>query len=475
MTSNKTFVIPLGKGKSIPFLFVLVVMFTIPAIYTSIFLSESSVGDQLIPFFSLSIVLGLLGVSIAKSQSSGDSAFQVKLFAISFVIRVILAILFYQYFVSNIGEPFLSFGNDDFGYHTRALDLASNWASSGIYYPSHHAAGYDSLIALFYLFLGPVPLVVRLLNCFAGSLAAVYSYRIGNYLFGKKIGRLAGFLIALMPDFLFWSVVQYRDIIIAVLLLYLVWFFIARFNLKISFTDLIIPIIMWIFFVLLHPHGAFGLLAAIILYVGIMFRREIKERKSVFSARKIFVWAILIILFIGSFWFIYELKTETLYSILDIGENREAGLQKRSDQESLSNIFFGKSGGIEGIAVNFIRFFFPVFIPVPSLSLQLEKIFLSLGSVIWYFLFPCSVYSIFYFIKKKRNDTMLLISVPIIFLMGIFIFFYSGSFRYKIQFMPLLIILSAFGISRVKRWFMLYISMLYILGFAFVLYLIIKL
>ena len=471
--SNKTPIIPWDNQKSIPLLFIIVVLLTIIVLYTSILLSESSVGDQLIPFFSLSIVLGLLGVSIAKGQSLRDSTFQVKLFVFSFGIRIILAIIFYEYFMLSYGEPFVSFGRDDFGYHTRAIELASSWASSGWHYPGYHAAGYDSLIALFYFLLGPVPLVVRLLNCFAGALAAVYTYRIGNFLFGKKSGRLAGYLVAFMPDFLFWSVVQYRDMILVILTLYLVWFFIVRFSLKISFIKLVKPLIIWIIFVLLHPRGALGVLAAIILYVGIVFSRQ--KGTFIFTIRKISTWTILIVLIIGSLWFVYELRTETLSQVVNIGERYEEVLFQKAEDKSLSNIFFRKSGGIEEIAINSLRFLFPLFIPIPHFTSQLDKIFVVLGSVIWYFLFPCTVYGIAHCIRKKRTETILLIIIPIILLMGIFFFFYSGSFRYKIQFMPLLLILSAFGMAYLKRWFIWYLLMLYALIFAFVVYFLVKL
>ena len=109
-------------------------------------------------FVVFCIAFGFIGFAMLRMGRTSDGPLENKLFLYAFIIRCVAAVLIFQALIYFHGIPFLSYGNDDFSYHQRAFELASEWATGDWFYPTYHAAAYDSMVAMIYLIFGPVPL-----------------------------------------------------------------------------------------------------------------------------------------------------------------------------------------------------------------------------------------------------------------------------------------------------------------------------
>lgn len=430
-------------------------------------------------FVVFSIGLGLLGFLLLTGGEKQDRTLERRLFLAAFAVRCAAAVLLYIALNQLNGSPFVTFGNDDYFYHERAIVLAAQWSSGEWFFPTYHSGAFDSLCALFYLAFGPVPLVVRCLQCFAGAMCAPLSYRVASQSFNPQVGRRVGILIVFLPDLILWSAVQYRDMLLAALMLYLVWFFIVRLKSGFSIHRLALPMLALGAYLTLDIFGGAILMCCLIVGYLINLKRT-TEFRGVSVPRVIFAAAVIVLVAGSLLVFANTLRDEQSglaqgpVEILMTGERRMDVVRQDAGGASLSNQFLVQDNPYTKVIVEPIRFFFPLFLPIPYGAPKLDLAVLWVGSLIWYLLIPYAFYEIFLCIKTRFRDTFLLYGIPFFTLLGIYAFFYSGSPRYRVRFMPLLWILSAAGVDSFRRFRMAYIILLSVFSMIFLSYLIIK-
>lgn len=426
-------------------------------------------------FLIFSFGLGFIGLLLLRLGQTTDRTFENRLFLTAFILRCLAAVVIFLGLSYFNGLPFVSFGNDDYSYHERALALASQWATGEWFYPTYHAAAYDSLSALFYLAFGPVPLVIRALQCFAGALCATYTYRIAVHWFGPVIGRRAGLLVALLPDLVFWSAVQYREMILAALILYLVWFVTTRTHSSASINSLLSPIIALAAYIALDLYGA-TILAFCLATHYLINRRKRGDGHQAGALRRFIITGLIVSVMSILFWFGNSLKDEqsSLVQAVTVGEQQRDNVMQASEAGSLSSQFLGQGTGFGLLLAEPVRFLFPIFLPIPFRSPSFDMSILSMGSLIWYLMMPFALYGLIHCLKHRPRETFLLYAIPFFSLLGIYFLFYSGSPRYKARFMPLLWILSAVGMADSRRLRLVYVISLSVLAMIFLTYLMIK-
>lgn len=430
-------------------------------------------------FVIFSMTLGAVGFLLLRGGEKQDRTFEQRLFLAAFIIRCVAALFIYLALNRFTGAPFVTFGSDDYFYHERATVLAAQWASGEWFYPTYHSAAFDSLCALFYLAFGPVPLVVRCLQCFAGAMCAPLAYRIGSSTFDSAVGRRAGILVVLLPDLILWSVVQYRDMLLAALMLYLVWFFIVRLRSGLSFHRLPLPILALAAYLTLDLFG--GAILICCLIAGYLINITRAGEMSRVSAVKMIFAGVLILSVAGSLLlFANNLRDEQsslsqgATEILMTGDRQMDVVRQDSSATSLSNNFLISDNPYTKVVVEPIRFLFPLFLPIPYGSPRFDLAILWLGSLVWYMLLPFAAYEIFLSIKYRFRETFLLYAIPFFTLLGIYLFFYSGSPRYRTRFMPLLWIMSAAGVRSFRRLRLVYVIVMAVFLMVFFSYLIVK-
>lgn len=154
-----------------------------------------------------------------------DHNFLSSTYDISFFLRIVTTCLLYYLLLYTYGLPFVG-DNDDYFYYKQGQVL-SHAASSDItvLYDElqHRHPGYILISALIPLLTDPLGLnhamIPRFLNCMIGAWVVVLVRRISLPLLGDVISRRATALTALYPEYLYFSSLQLRDIILTWLLL----------------------------------------------------------------------------------------------------------------------------------------------------------------------------------------------------------------------------------------------------------------
>lgn len=184
-------------------------------------------------YYYLALAVGVATLWVALRQVQDERRFLGLVLLVGALLRLGVLATLYGYLDRLNGLPFL-FGpaGDDYFYHSMATEIASAWhhgrpfhfpdlyGFSGSYYKV-----FPYLNAAAYYALGAFPLLFRLLNLAAGVATCALTYRIAKRIFDQGTARIAVLLVALSPELIFWSATQYKDTLLALLLLLATWLF----------------------------------------------------------------------------------------------------------------------------------------------------------------------------------------------------------------------------------------------------------
>ena len=169
-------------------------------------------------------VFALLVLSLDR-RNAPDRPVLYSLFAWGFFLRVGYGLCLYYWLIASNGEPFLG-GGDDAGYEWMGRDLYERWQQNDFILPFYmrQHPGYYILIAVIRTvgeWLGGYHvLLTRVVNACIGGLIAPALFILARNVFGRPVALAAGILAAVYPNFVFYSSVQLRDIIIVFLFVF---------------------------------------------------------------------------------------------------------------------------------------------------------------------------------------------------------------------------------------------------------------
>jgi 4-amino-4-deoxy-L-arabinose transferase-like glycosyltransferase len=161
------------------------------------------------------MVLGVTSVicffSLTSVWSKGNRVIHEKvfirnLFVIAFLLRILWVIGSYYYFISATGIPFEYDAADAVGYHEEAKWLnEEGWGKVWEYYFGSRSSGisdvgYPLYLTALYSIFGPVIIIPRIIKAFISAYTCILVYRISERSFGEETGRMAGIMMALMPN-----------------------------------------------------------------------------------------------------------------------------------------------------------------------------------------------------------------------------------------------------------------------------------
>ncbi len=144
-------------------------------------------------------------VVIARSH---EKQFLNKLFFVAVMLRLIWVVASYFYYIEITGSPFEVAAADAKGYHAEAEWLAGcQWSVAWNYYFGSVAdgvsdVGYPLYLTLLYKIFGPVIIIPRIIKVFLSAWMCILIYRVSTRTFGEPVGRMAGIMCALMPNFI---------------------------------------------------------------------------------------------------------------------------------------------------------------------------------------------------------------------------------------------------------------------------------
>lgn len=127
---------------------------------------------------------------------------------IALSIRLVWVIASFFYYIDVTGIPFEFETADALGYHNEAEWLAGeNWSVVWNYYFGPGSTGisdvgYPLYLTVLYKIFGPTIIIPRIIKAFLSTFTCILLYRLASRTFGEGVGRMAGIMCALMPNFI---------------------------------------------------------------------------------------------------------------------------------------------------------------------------------------------------------------------------------------------------------------------------------
>ena len=159
------------------------------------------IGEVLF-FFVLTVVF------YPQWKNDPQQSFYRKVFFTALAIRVLYAFLMCYYYYYQTGIPFEYNAADSLGYHKTSVFLSKCIRSGEFAYALSYIntytmgfsdQGYTLWLALFYTVFGPNVLVPRLFKALMSAYLCVVVCRLGSRTFGERTGRLAAVMCVFMP------------------------------------------------------------------------------------------------------------------------------------------------------------------------------------------------------------------------------------------------------------------------------------
>lgn len=129
-----------------------------------------------------------------------------RIFGIALLLRLIWVVGSYFFYIRVTGIPFEFDAADAIGYHEEAKWLASSsWQTAWNYYfgPDSYGVsdvGYPLYLTCLYKIFGPHVIIPRIFKAFISAWTCVLLYKLSERTFGRDVARMAGIMMALMPN-----------------------------------------------------------------------------------------------------------------------------------------------------------------------------------------------------------------------------------------------------------------------------------
>ena len=229
---------------------------------------------------SLGVALALyaIGVAYAMMNKVVGRSFAVKIFSVAFVLRVVASFVLYYSLISLGSDGFVI--SDDRSYDATAKEIARDL---GNFRPGFKEYGsgwkniaYFNINGFVYHYLQFDTMTSRMMNAFFGALIVLLGYYIMLQLFDRKVARVAGVMLALLPNLIFWSASQVKDPLIILCTMSLIYIMVCKFRSGINiFVVLAYVFFMWLLW-LLRKDFCFPLIGTSIIWA--LFRYTLLGR-----------------------------------------------------------------------------------------------------------------------------------------------------------------------------------------------------
>ena len=214
------------RSKTIPASLIAIVPFTCALVG----IRDLFYGNVSNVVFSLTLwAIGIIFSFLAgRSLERREQIFLIRTFALSFALRVSVAVVLWMLVLSMTGVAFHPGGDDaDFDRHGRWISEAWQRGDWGYRVSWLYENGYNYVVASVYFlasyFNSTDQLGVILVNCLFGALLVLPGYRIARMLYNESIARRASMLLAFAPDLFLYSLIELRDILVALLVIAFIW------------------------------------------------------------------------------------------------------------------------------------------------------------------------------------------------------------------------------------------------------------
>ena len=369
-----------------------------------------------------------------------------KLFILALIIRIVYVIFTYFFYENMTGIPFEFQTGDALGYHKEAIWINKLFHSQQIiskYIPyvggNYSDAGYPVYLSIIYFFADNSILLARIVKAILSAYTCILIFKICKNNFGEQTAKIAGLLALLFPSFIYYCGLHVKE----TEMIFLISFFIERADNLIRnqhFSYLNLLLIISLGFSLFFFRTVVGISAFFALFSVLL----LSKNRFIQSGKKIAIgiWVIAaLLLFLGG-----TLQNEISKYWEDRETNQLQSMKARAETENGNK--FSKYGASAVFAPFMLIAPFPTLVNVDT---QQNQMMLNGGffvkNIIGFFI----LLAIILLIKTKEYKRHILILSFLLVYLGILTLSkFAISERFHMPIYPILLIFTAFGISKVN-------------------------
>ena len=382
--------------------------------------------------------------TVWRKEKVSDKVFVNRLFWTALALRVVWVFVSYFFYNAVTGQPFEFQARDSVGYHLDAEWMAGEpWSSTFAYlfggYIGISDSGYPFYLTVLYKIFGPGIIVPRLINALLSAWTCLLVYRMSSRTFGEEVGRMAGIMMAFMPNLIIYCGYHLKEtvmIFLTIACLERVEYLTRRS--KMSFWDFLLPSLLagslFFFRTALGAAAVFAFASTVLVSSAPAMKRGGKRVALIF-------WGILALSLFGGSTIMTEV--EALWE--GRGENLE---NKRAEQTIRGNKWAQYATG----AVMAPMIFVLPFATMVDVDEQYGQQAKSGGNYIRNFMGFFAILALYEAFRRKKWRDFVPIGAFVIAYLGVVASSgFSNSERFLLPGLPCLIMMWAYGIGTL-RW-----------------------
>ena len=392
-------------------------------------------------------VIGFFSIvetSTFKWKNQNDSQFIQFLFFVSLAIRIVWVIFTYYYYNQVTGLPFEYGAADSTGYHYDAEWLANSpWSTTWDYlfggFKAYSDSGFPFYLAIVYRIFGSSIIIARLLNAVLSSWSCVLLYKLSSRTFGAPVGRMAGIMMAFMPNLIIYCGYHLKE----TLMMFLEVASLERIdymvrNKRYSFWSFIPPVLLtislFLFRTVLGAALVFAFASTILLSSAPALSKGGKRAALI-------GWGVLALAVFGG----GTIATE----IEGYWEDREQNVVNKRYQQTVRGNQWAKYATGTVMAPMIVVLPFATMVDIDEQYTQQEK---SGGNYIRNFMGFFAILAIYEALRQKKWRNFITIGAFVVAYLGVIAMSgYSNSERFLIPALPGIICMWAYGISELRQ------------------------
>ena len=382
-----------------------------------------------------------------------------RVFWVALLLRIVWVVFSYFFYKSQTGQPFEFDAADAVGYHEDAkwLALCKGWDTAWNYWGHFRGVsdiGYQFWLTLVYKVFGPSIIIARIIKSILSAITCVMLYKLASRNIGEFPGRMAAVFSTFMPNFIIYCGMHLKE----TEMLFLIVAFLERADYLIRcrhYNVFTIAVPALLALSLFFFRTVLGVVAIISLFAGLIFT----STKLVGRAKRAVLIGLGVVSIAGFAGGTIATEVEGYWELRVVNE-----VNKRAYQTARGNQWAKYATGTVLAPMAFVM-------PFSTMvdTGQENQMILHGGNYVRNFFGIFVLLALFYAVFKDRNwrNLSLIGAFTVGYLGVISVSGYGNAERFLLPALPCLLIMTAYGISKlnagnykyVKYWYAIVVLM----------------
>lgn len=390
----------------------------------------------------LLVLAGLATTTLAAATGPRHHRKQLAwLVAVAFCVHVASAIAVFGWVVQQLGEPVLF--PDEGTYDLYSWMIAASIQAGHVPVFNAGAPGYFAVVAGTYLTLGHDIFWPRIANLAVSAYLLVPVFGLANGLFGQVVARRSALLVGFAPAFLAFPAFMIKDLYVALLVALVAWNWVDLKQGSPPIRTLLVIACASVTLYFFRPETAILMLLLGVAWFAISGQHASRLGRPLTSFYILGIaFALMLLLGTGGMQIVDRLGLGALDTHVATGQ--QVVVERSSDNSLISSFVLG--GSLEERLRALPAFVLqPLIQPIPIFNNELATV-LAPGVLFLYGSFPFVIFALVRCLRREAVRSMMLWGPIALLLLATYASLYI-SFRYRIQYEPLLMVLAALGIT----------------------------